>query len=796
MRRTLTFLFLVLAALALGGAAATTEEDPILSETELFPVSPAVNDQRGFAIALDGDWLAIGARLEDLGAGRNNSGAVHLFFLEEGTWKEKASVTSPNPQANGQFGFSVSLRGTRLAVGEPGAGEGAGAAHVFVLSESTWTRVLSVEAAPGDRQLGRSIAIDGEWLAVGEVSPHGDSAGAVHLFRDTGDGWSSLPLLGGDPARPDERFGQSISLRGGILVVGAPGADDSKGAAYVFELSEGAWSRTVRLSDADALEGDQLGYAVATDGEDVVVGAPTAGAHNSGAAWVLHQEDGTWEKLPANGTAGAQLGYAVAIDGNRIAVGAPAPFDGRSGSVHVFTRADGVWSESDLLAGESADPFDVAGSAVAVSGEWVIFGEALGDQGGHAAGSVSSFRCQPGKECEPRGEVAVAGEAAQEVFGISVAADGDFFAVGARGNPHGSVTVFRRASKGFRQEARLTQPGNFLDRFGADVSVAVHRDAADGDLLVIGDPAPPLLGTVFLLRRMEEAWKLEAALSPPVRQSGDEFGRSVATDGQTVVVGARMGADGTLSGGAYAFEKQTDGSWSAGIQLVAPVLPGSSYGVAVAVQGGTIVVGAPHAHGTGLAYLFTSADRTGWGPPVELFYGEFNDKFGTAVAIDGDTVAVGAPRHDAVFVQQYDEDSGAVYVFERSGREWRLRQPLPQGVDEPLFPPGPRPKQGFGSAVALRGKDLVVGAPLLVNFAPVDIDEAYLFHLGETKWHLEKSVDATNRVLVQGQEIPPAFDHFGAGVAIGEGFFVVTSPGSVRGDRIKVFELKREEETP
>lgn len=797
MWRRSSLLFPVLAAsLVLCRAVAFADEDPILSETELFPVSPAVNDQRGFAIAVDGEWMAIGARLEDLGSTLRNAGAVHLFLLEEGTWKEQASVTSSNPQENGQFGFAVSLRNGTLAVGEPGAEGGAGAAHIFVLNGSLWTQAPNVEARFGDRQLGRSIAIDEEWLAVGAVSSHGDSLGVVHLLEKV-EGWSPRASLGGDPAHPEERFGQSISLRDGTLAVGAPGADGSKGAAYVFELSDGAWSARVQLNDLSALEGDQLGYAVATNGQDVVVGAPTAGSDNSGAAWVFHIADGDWRKLPGSGNPGAHLGYAVAIDGDRIAVGAPAPFDGLFGSIRVFTRSAGVWSESDPLEGESAHPFDLVGFAVAVSGEWVIFGGALGDQGGHAAGSVSSFRCKPGKKCEPRGEVAVAGDAAQEVLGISIAADGDLFAVGAhrRDKTSGSVIVFRRAAKGWRQEARLTQLGSTADKLGPEVAVAIHRDAANGDLLVIGDPlgrpdsGSPFSGVVYLIRKKEETWTPEATLFLPFRHNGDAFGRSIATDGTTVVVGARNDPSGAPRGAAYAFERQDDdGPWSEGIQLVAPVPPGSSYGVAVAVQGGTIVVGAPHAQGAGRAYAFTFASRTGWGQPVELVRGEPDDKFGTTVAIDGDTLAVGAPRHDV-------DDSGAVYLFQRSGAGWHLRQSLPQDVEEPLPPQESHSQQGFGSAIALRNKNLVVGAPLIASIftVPFDIDQAYLFQLSNTTWHLSASVEATERILMQGEEKPPVGDYFGTAVAIGQDFFVVTSPGPTRGDRIKIFELSRED---
>lgn len=781
MRRRCFLLVLMLAAVMLVGAVPFPPESPIERAAELVPAKEAVNDQRGFAIAMDGDWLAIGARLEDVD-GLDNAGAVHLFQFdaEKGTWREKDTLTSQAPQMDGQFGFAISLRNGTLAVGAIGESK----VDVFTRIDGEWTREESLPAPPGAKQFGSSVAVDGPVLAVGAADPHGEAPGAVYVY--SGASWAELPPLAGDPARPDERFGRSVAVEGSSVAVGAPGADDAKGAFYLFDLVDGAWQRSGPLTDPALAEGDQLGLAVAMDGQDVVVGAPMAGGDDAGAAWVLRRGGGGLTRLPGSSQPGDQLGYAVAIDGDRIAVGAPAPFEGRLGSVHVFTRSDGTWSGPLILEADNADPFGLAGFSVAVSGEWVMAGAMLGDYGGDAIGSISSFRCRA--ECVSKGDVVVKGKAAaQERFGISVAADGDFFAVGAFDEElgRGSVTVFRRATEGWRQEARLKSPEDRPNEFGA--SVAVHHDPVEGDLLAVGDPRDPG-GTVFLYRKNGETWgKPEATLLPPVSIELDEFGRSLATDGETLVIGAAKAA--------YAFKKQ-DGTWQ-GAALDTGIAPGADFGVAVAVQGDTIAVGAPHDHGPGRVYVFQSAGGRGCSQPAELLQGEFHDLFGFAVALDGNTLAVGAPWHDA----GAEWNAGAVHVYERSSSStcsiWSLRQSLPD-VDEPLFPrDSPHTSQGFGFAVDLRGEDLVVGAPL-VGPVLLDIDHAYLFQLRESEWHLAEEVDAAARILVRGVESPPVYDGFGTGVAIGEDFFVVTSPSlpnSVTGgERVAVFELRRAKE--
>src|SRR5215218_8552945 len=163
MRRRLLFFLLLPAAVMLGGAVPFPEDSPIAREVELLPVSPALNDQRGFAIAMDGEWLAVGARLEDVG-GVEKAGAVHLFQFEAaiGTWRERASLISETAEQGGQFGFAVALRGNTLAVSAVGEKK----VDVFTQAGGAWTRQQPSLTAPGgEPQFGISVSVDGTLIA-------------------------------------------------------------------------------------------------------------------------------------------------------------------------------------------------------------------------------------------------------------------------------------------------------------------------------------------------------------------------------------------------------------------------------------------------------------------------------------------------------------------------------------------------------------------------------------------------------------------------------------------------------
>jgi hypothetical protein len=168
-----------------------------------------------------------------------------------------------------------------------------------------------------------------------------------------------------------------------------------------------------------------------------------------------------------------------------------------------------------------------------------------------------------------------------------------------------------------------------------------------------------------------------------------EFGYAVATDGATVLVGdpGAMGDKGAVE----VFDLE-GGTWTQTATLTAvDATAGDRLGASVAIQGNTIVAGAPgHAGDQGAIYTFARTDRT---QTAELTAGDGapGDALGTSVATDGDTVVAGAPGHDA--------GRGAVELFDRTGQTAEL------GAD------GGAPGDHAGASVAIAGDTVVAGAP-------------------------------------------------------------------------------------
>ena len=166
-------------------------------------------------------------------------------------------------------------------------------------------------------------------------------------------------------------------------------------------------------------------------------------------------------------------------------------------------------------------------------------------------------------------------------------------------------------------------------------------------------------------RRLSDQYAQIAKLAASDGAIVDRFGYSVAIDGDTVVVGAIDNDDGgSESGAAYVF-RTTDG-WDTHIELklmAADAAANDNFGYSVAINGNTVVVGAVQVDngGTGATYVFRTTDGGDtYGQVAKLTAADAaaSDRFGTSVAIDGNTIVVGAYYKNS--------SEGAVYVFRTS----------------------------------------------------------------------------------------------------------------------------------
>lgn len=380
-----------------------------------------------------------------------------------------------------------------------------------------------------------------------------------------------------------------------------------------------------KLTSADGANFDQFATVLSIAGDTLVAGAPqddSASGTDTGAAYVFGASGSAWtqrQKLVASDAAfDDQFGNAVAVWDGTIAVGARFLDDNgtQSGAVYVFERAHGTWIERQKLVAFDGAPFDAFGASVVLRGDWLFAGAPLDANPVFEAGSVYAFE-RVGTSWTFRQKLVAADAGQSDGFGAGLSSDGETLVAGSRlsdagGSNAGAAYVFVRSGSTWTQQQKLTafDPASG-DQFGISVAVS-------GGSIAIGsfrdDDAGSNSGSVYVYARDGGAWTFRQKLLGSAAATNAEMGVAVAMDGGQLVVGAHEGIVGPVQRGtAYVFELR-DGTWTEAQQLVSgdPPFDGGAFGRAVAASGQRVVVGdhedSASGQQSGAAHVFADAE--------------------------------------------------------------------------------------------------------------------------------------------------------------------------------------------
>ena len=366
-----------------------------VEEAQLVASDGGLDDDFGRAVAIDGDAALIGAYKEDDGA--LDSGAAYVFARSGSSWIQQAKLKASDVDAEGRFGWSVSLDGDTALVGAPHAdhfGIDCGAAYVFVRAGSTWSQQarLVVNDSVSDDHLGYSVALSGDTAVCGVPDRYSKDHGVVFVFVRSGSTWTQEARLQDSNGEDWDEFGYSVAIEGDTLLVGAWHDDDgltNSGSVFVFTRSGTTWSEQAKLRSTPPGSYDEFGSAVSLSGESALIGTLTPPVAfvftRTGSSW--NQEDSL---VPDDGGDHYWFGSSVSLGGDVALIGSQlddmASYD--HGSAFLFTRSGGSWGEPQHLIASDSAPFSYFGSGVSVSGERLLIGAFGGYGAGHSSGKA------------------------------------------------------------------------------------------------------------------------------------------------------------------------------------------------------------------------------------------------------------------------------------------------------------------------------------------------------------------------------------------------------------------------
>jgi hypothetical protein len=235
------------------------------------------------------------------------------------------------------------------------------------------------------------------------------------------------------------------------------------------------------------------------------------------------------------------------------------PFNSQlKGTAYVFVRAAGTWSQQAKLTASDSSPADEMATSIAVSADTLVAGA---PNKAAAQGGTYVF-VRSGVNWTQQARPAASDGSNGDEFGISTSVSGDTVLVGAvnKAQLAGAAYVFVRSGASWVQQAKLTASDAAAgDTFGVSVSI-------DGDTAIIGANGKSGKGAAYVFVRSAGAWSQQAKLNAADGAAGDNFGISVAANGDTAVVTANGKNSG--QGAAYVFIR-SGATWTQQAKLTA-----------------------------------------------------------------------------------------------------------------------------------------------------------------------------------------------------------------------------------
>ncbi len=699
---------------------------------KITPFDGEAIDNFGWTVTLQGDTLIVGSQKDDDNFA--DSGSVYIYERNIGgpeNWGLLKKIYASDGEAGDWYGATVTLVGDTLVVAalkDDDMGVDSGSIYIHERNQggvNNWGQVTKIVASDGvtlDR-FGKFISLESDTLVVGAPNRDGDAGGAYIFGRNQGgaNNWGEIKILLPADVAPVDRFGGSVSVDGDFVVVSSWADDDfgdQSGSVFLYGRNQGGvdnWGLIKKINSSEASAYDQFGFRTAIKGDLLLIsslnednGLNFATDGDSGAVYLFARHRGGTDQwgeaakyIASDGTKDSKLGFWTAFNGNDIWVGAAFENETatRAGAVYLFDMPP----ENELTLPEKKIylptdwwptmwSLDVNGDRIAVGAPWDDENEnALGDD----AGAVHIFERDQGG-LDNWGHVKkvlstnIVHSPVYDLLGWDVALQGEDLVAGAIQDDlmnWGKAYIYEQNSGGPDNwgQTEIIEQGTLMPietqmRYGWSIGLT-------DEWLVVGTERcqknPPMNGGCAFVHKhnADGSWSYIKRLVSSDRLREDYFGRAVAIDAETMVIGA-PGRDNLTEygyGAAYIFGRDQGGSenWGEVAKLSPPGLVDfDSFGFAVAIEGDVAVVGShgkdstggdPNS-GFGAAYVFERNEGgvDNWGLVKTLLASDRQpwDTFGYSVAIEGDNILIGAPAHNPV--PGFSNEPGGVYLFNRN----------------------------------------------------------------------------------------------------------------------------------
>lgn len=471
-------------------------------------------------------------------------------------WEESYKVEATDQQAGDNHAISVAKSGDYIIAGawhedhdETGGNplSDAGAAYIYHYNAGTDEWVHEAKLVAADREIGDwfgiSVDISGTYAVIGAVEENA-ARGAAYVFERNGAGvWVQVAKLEATVRKSSDRYGNSVSISGNTIIVGAFHEDEDEneagnmqnaGSAYIYTRVGGVWGFSQKIVASDRDPNDYFGYSVAIWEDKLIVGAyhrdiPTLSEY--GGAYAFEYNGVEWEEtriMEATDTYfGDRFGWSVDVYDNYYIVGAPyhdyddANSDPKNnaGAAYIFDE-DNSWAQDKIVGGDRWGQ-DNAGHSVAIFGTRAVLGTPLQNYGIDGdppfwsdAGAAFVYEKDGSGFWNQTQKLLTGDRATSDKFGHSVDLDADSIIGGAPednstgGGSTGALYIFEDGTLGTTDVDFTNSVVAFPNPTYGDLNLVFDRTHAEIEVTVSN-----LLGQTLFQKKYKETNSLQMEIT-------------------------------------------------------------------------------------------------------------------------------------------------------------------------------------------------------------------------------------------------------------------------------------------
>ncbi len=361
--------------------------------SNIYPANITEGDEFGSAVAIDGDFMAVGAYYYNPISTSPGTGSVYMWNFNGTNWEYHSQIIPTLSPYNGdQFGNAVAISGSNMIVGAwNGSTDGdhnPGAVTFYHYDGTSWTDESKWVCGINDYDLGYGTDVDiyGDYAIVGAPGVDNNHGRAYVYYKNAGT-WEMQQNLVHSSTTQDH-FGSSVAIGNYIAFIGAK--DENK--VYVYTYDGSNWNNTTTLTPSTA--GVSFGNSISYDGTNLIVGDE---GDNSAIIFTFDGTNWNQQKITASdGVSTDHFGCNVSIDGNYAIVGAWAK-NSMTGAAYIFEYNGTSWSQSQKITASNGNSNDRFGHSVAILNNTAVVGAYYDNPSGmgNYAGSAYIYQAPP-----------------------------------------------------------------------------------------------------------------------------------------------------------------------------------------------------------------------------------------------------------------------------------------------------------------------------------------------------------------------------------------------------------------